>query len=319
MPRWQVRRLQAQLTADGSTGEGAELAPWDVEYLTHRHLAALMPPAAQALLSPHLTLQGLLQGLNDLLQRHWGGLSLQLQRAAAGDAARTGSSNGEGDSFVGGSDGGARFRGGAWGPGVLKLVLFAADGCERCRRWGVSHVADGGGAAGTHCGEASLTQRGTGDVLHGRTGASRGRGSDGPSSGAAAGRGDPTSGALPHAPNRRENAVVGPAMRPRGVLYVDPGAGGYGTRQLGFCRDAPSAERPSLRPAGVEQRYGVQDAQQMEEALWGLPVVSVGLQWAWREGRAGELRTLQQLSVCGAARPSHSNKFRRWCCGCLPR
>lgn len=78
-------------------------------------------------------------------------------------------------------------------------------------------------------------------------------------------------------------------MRPRGVLYIDPGAGGYGTRQLGFCRDAPSVERPSFLPAGVGQCYGPEDAQELEEALKGLPVVSVGLQWGWQEGRAGEL------------------------------
>ncbi|MEW5310428.1 MAG: hypothetical protein WDW38_002226 [Sanguina aurantia] len=207
--------------------------------------------AAQALLSPHLTLQGLLQGLNDLLQHHWAD-----SPSSCSTSLRT-----------------------AVSAVVVGACHMSQTVVERQAHTAV-RLASLSAAPGT---SSTAGPEPAGDVAVTVPAA-----------------------VLPQ--DKGENAVVGPAMRPRGVLYVDPGAGGYGTRQLGFCRDAPSAERPSFLPAGVEQRYGVQDAQQMEEALWGLPVVSVGLQWAWREGRAGELRTLQQLSVCGAARPSHSNK-----------
>ncbi|KXZ43578.1 hypothetical protein GPECTOR_86g371 [Gonium pectorale] len=80
--------------------------------------------------------------------------------------------------------------------------------------------------------------------------------------------------------------------RPAGVVYLDPGAGGYGTRQLRFPAGALSSQ-PSL-PSGVAAGSGVAgveagETEAGEADAWSLslPVVAVGLHSEWRGGVAG--------------------------------
>lgn len=149
----------------------------------------------------------------------------------------------------------------AWAAGVRKLTLWAQDGA--C---GEEGEGEGGGAsspAQPAAEAAEAVRRGTGGLGLG----------------------------LPEPVTVDDAAgAVAAGLRLVGVVYLDPGSG-YGTRQLTFGHRAPAA---GPAPGPIDGQ-GISSSERSAAAAElsgcsGVPAVSIGLQWPWHDGRAGEVR-----------------------------